>query len=401
MGKQPLTAKAVEAAQPTGKQYKITDPSTPGLYVLVHPNGSKYWRFRYWYNGRERLQALGVYPVISLKEARKKAAESRLLIARGDDPIEIARNERQLNDLNAAASFKAMANEWYQTKESGWSEGYARQVRAALNKDVVPVIGKQSVTNITPRDVLAILKKKEKRSPEQARKIRQWVGEVFKHAIILGLINNNPAENLAGAMKPRRPGHNAWIPLEQIPAFFEALQVVGSVKIKTFFHLLILTALRTAELRLMRWSWINLEDAVITLPAEVMKARRPHIVPLPRQAVELLRDQFTRSGHFEYVFPGRFTDGPLSPSATLKTIDRIGWKGRVTGHGFRTTFSTTLNNSGKYSPDWIEMALAHVPAGIRGVYNQALYLKQRRQMLQDYANAVDDVMAGRPSPLEP
>lgn len=401
MSKTPLTAKAVEAAQPTGKQYKITDPSTPGLYVLVHPNGSKYWRFRYWYSGRERLQALGVYPVISLKEARKKAAESRLLIARGDDPIEVARKERQLNDLNAAASFKAMANEWYQTKNSSWSEGYARQVRAALDKDVFPVIGKQSVTDITPRGVLAILKKKEKRSPEQARKIRQWIGEVFKHAIILGLINNNPAANLAGAMKPRRPGHNAWIPLEQIPAFFEALQIVGSVKIKTFFHLLILTALRTQELRLCRWKWINLDDATITLPAEVMKARRPHIVPLPRQAVELLRDQYTRSGHFEYVFPGRFTDGPLSPSATLKTIDRIGWKGRVTGHGFRTTFSTALNNSGRYSPDWIEMALAHVPGGIRGTYNQALYLKQRREMLQDYADAVDAVLEGRPSPLEP
>ncbi|HHW0160267.1 TPA: tyrosine-type recombinase/integrase, partial [Escherichia coli] len=166
-------------------------------------------------------------------------------------------------------------------------------------------------------------------------------------------------------------------------------------------HLLILTALRTQELRLCHWEWVNLEDATITLPAEVMKARRPHIVPLPRQAVALLQDQYTRSGHFEYVFPGRFMDGPLSASATLKTIDRIGWKGVVTGHGFRTTFSTTLNNSGRYSPDWIEMALAHVPAGIRGVYNQALYLKQRRQMLQDYADAVDAVLEGRPSPLEP
>lgn len=401
MSKTPLTAKAIEAAQPQDKPYKLTDSLTPGLFLLVHPNGSKYWRFRYWIDKKERLQAIGVYPLISLKEARKRATESRLLIAKGDDPIEVARKERQLNDLNAAASFKAMANEWYQTKVSSWSEGYAHQVRAALDKDVLSVIGKQSVTDITPRDVLSILKKKEKKSPEQARKIRQWTGEVFKHAIILGLINNNPAANLVGAMKPRRPGHNAWIPLEQIPAFFEALQVVGSVKIKTFIHLLILTALRTQELRLCHWEWVNLEDATITLPAEVMKARRPHIVPLPRQAVALLQDQYTRSGHFEYVFPGRFMDGPLSASATLKTIDRIGWKGVVTGHGFRTTFSTTLNNSGRYSSDWIEMALAHVPAGIRGVYNQALYLKQRRQMLQDYADAVDAVLEGRPSPLEP
>lgn len=401
MAKQPLTTKAIEAAQPQGKQYKITDASTPGLYILVHPNGSKYWRFRYWYGGKERLQALGVYPVISLKEARKKAAASRLLLANGDDPVEIARKDRQLNELNAVASFKSMAHEWYQTKEGGWSEGYARQVRAALDKDVIPMIGRQSVTSITPRDVLSVLKRKEKKSPEQARKIRQWVGEVFKYSIILGLINNNPADNLAGAMKPRRPGHNAWLPLEQIPAFFDALQVVGSVKIKTFFHLLILTALRTKELRSCRWEWVNLEAATITLPAEVMKARRPHIVPLSRQAVALLRDQHTRSGHFEYVFPGRFTDGPLSPSATLKTIERIGWKGRVTGHGFRTTFSTALNNSGRYSPDWIEMALAHVPGGIRGTYNQALYLTQRKAMMQDYADAVDSVLAGQPSPLEP
>ncbi|HHW0158347.1 TPA: tyrosine-type recombinase/integrase, partial [Escherichia coli] len=219
MSKTPLTAKAIDAAQPKDKPYKLTDSLTPGLFLLVHPNGSKYWRFRYWIDKKERLQAIGVYPLISLKEARKRATESRLLIAKGDDPIEVARKERQLNDLNAAASFKAMANEWYQTKVSSWSEGYARQVRAALDKDVLSVIGKQSITDITPRDVLSILKKKEKKSPEQARKIRQWTGEVFKHAIILGLINNNPAANLVGAMKPRRPGHNAWIPLEQIPAF--------------------------------------------------------------------------------------------------------------------------------------------------------------------------------------
>lgn len=148
MSKTPLTAKAIEAAQPQDKPYKLTDSLTPGLFLLVHPNGSKYWRFRYWIDKKERLQAIGVYPLISLKEARKRATESRLLIAKGDDPIEVARKERQLNDLNAAASFKAMANEWYQTKVSSWSEGYARQVRAALDKDVLSVIGKQSVSKI-------------------------------------------------------------------------------------------------------------------------------------------------------------------------------------------------------------------------------------------------------------
>lgn len=227
------------------------------------------------------------------------------------------------------------------------------------------------------------------------------IGEIFKFAVITELVNRNPVADLDSALKARRPGHNAWLQISEIPPFYKALERAGSVQIQTAIRLLILTALRTAELRLMRWEWVDLESATITLPAEVMKARRPHVVPLSRQAVELLQDQFTRSGYSAFVFPGRFMDKPLSASAILKALERIGYKALVTGHGWRTTFSTALNESGRYSPDWIEIQLAHVPKGIRGVYNQAAYLKQRRAMMQSYADAIDSILAGDGNPLEP
>ncbi|MDI0734300.1 tyrosine-type recombinase/integrase [Escherichia coli] len=401
MSKPALTAKAIEAAQPQDKPYKLTDSLTPGLFLLIHPNGSKYWRFRYWIDKKERLQAIGVYPLISLKEARKRAAESRLLIAQGIDPMEEARKEKAIDALNMAASFKTVAEDWLATRVSGWSENYTKQVRSALEKDVYPVLGKRSIVDITARDVLALLQKKERTAPEQARKLRQRIGEIFKFAVITELVNRNPVADLDTALKARRPGHNAWIQISEIPAFYKALERAGSVQIQTAIRLLILTVLRTAELRLMRWEWVDLESATITLPAEVMKARRAHVVPLSRQAVELLQDQFTRSGYSAFVFPGRFMDKPLSASAILKALERIGYKSIATGHGWRTTFSTALNESGRYSPDWIEIQLAHVPKGVRGVYNQAAYLKQRRQMLQDYADAIDSILAGDGNPLEP
>ncbi|HEI2694112.1 TPA: tyrosine-type recombinase/integrase [Escherichia coli] len=401
MSKTPLTAKAIDAAQPQGKPYKLTDSQTPGLFLLVHPNGSKYWRFRYWIDKKERLQAVGVYPLISLKEARKRATESRLLIAQGIDPMDLARKEKAIDALNAIASFKAVAEDWMATKVSGWSESYTKQVRSALEKDVYPVLGKRSIVDITARDVLALLQKKERTAPEQARKLRQRIGEIFKFAVITELVNRNPVADLDTALKARRPGHNAWIQISEIPAFYKALDRAGTVQIQTAILLLILTALRTAELRKMRWEWVDLQSATITLPAEVMKARRPHVVPLSRQAVELLQDQFTRSGYSAFVFPGRFMDKPLAASAILKALERIGYKSIATGHGWRTTFSTALNESGRYNPDWIELQLSHVPKGIRAVYNQAAYLKQRRAMMQDYADAIDSILAGDGNPLEP
>ncbi|MIB73866.1 DUF4102 domain-containing protein [Escherichia coli] len=402
MSKTPLTAKAIEAAQPHDKPYKLTDSQTPGLFLLVHPNGSKYWRFRYWMGKKERLRAIGVYPLISLKEARKRATESRLLIAQGIDPMEAARKEKAIDALNMAASFKTVAEDWLATRVSGWSESYTKQVRSALEKDVYPVLGRRSIVDITARDVLALLQKKERTAPEQARKLRARIGEIFKFAVITELVSRNPVADLDTALKARRPGHNAWIQISEIPAFYKALERAGSVQIQTAIRLLILSALRTAELRLMRWEWVDLESATITLPAEVMKARRPHVVPLSRQAVELLQDQFTRSGYSAFVFPGRFMDNkPLSASAILKALERIGYKSIATGHGWRTTFSTALNESGRYSPDWIEIQLAHVPKGVRGVYNQAAYMKQRRAMLQDYADAIDSILAGTGNPLEP
>lgn len=401
MSKTPLTAKAIESAQPQDKPYKLTDSLTPGLFLLVHPNGSKYWRFRYWIDKKERLQAIGVYPLISLKEARKRATESRLLIAQGIDPMEEARKEKAIDALNMAASFKTVAEDWLTTRVSGWSESYTKQVRTALKNDVYPVLGKRSIVDITARDVLALLQKKERTAPEAAHKLRQRIGEIFKFAVITELVNRNPVADLDTALKARRPGHNAWIPISEIPAFYKALDRAGTVQIQTAIRLLILTALRTAELRKMRWEWVDLESKSITLPAEVMKARRPHVVPLSRQAVELLQDQFTRSGYSAFVFPGRFMSKPLSASAILKALERIGYKSIATGHGWRTTFSTALNESGRYNPDWIELQLSHVPKGIRAVYNQAAYLKQRRAMMQDYSDAIDQILAGGGNPLEP
>lgn len=165
-----------------------------------------------------------------------------------------------------AASFKTVAEDWLTTRVSGWSESYTKQVRSALEKDVYPVLGKRSIVDITARDVLALLQKKERTAPEAARKLRQRIGEIFKFAVITELVNRNPVADLDTALKARRPGHNAWIPINEIPAFYKALERAGSVQIQTAIRLLILSALRTAELRLMRWEWVDLESATITLP---------------------------------------------------------------------------------------------------------------------------------------
>lgn len=221
---------------------------------------------------KEYLQAIGVYPLISLKEARKRATESRSLIANGINPVEEARKEKAIDALNMAAGFKTVAEDWLATRVSGWSESYTKQVRSALEKDVYPVLGKRSIVDITARDVLALLQKKERTAPEQARKLRQRIGEIFKFAVITELVNRNPVADLDSALKARRPGHNAWLQISEIPPFYKALERAGSVQIQTAIRLLILSALRTAELRLMRWEWVDLESATITLPAEVMKA---------------------------------------------------------------------------------------------------------------------------------
>ncbi|STJ85225.1 CPZ-55 prophage; integrase [Escherichia coli] len=171
---------------------------------------------------KEYLQAIGVYPLISLKEARKRATESRSLIANGINPVEEARKEKAIDALNMAAGFKTVAEDWLATRVSGWSESYTKQVRSALEKDVYPVLGKRSIVDITARDVLALLQKKERTAPEQARKLRQRIGEIFKFAVITELVNRNPVADLDSALKARRPGHNAWLQISEIPPFYQS-----------------------------------------------------------------------------------------------------------------------------------------------------------------------------------
>lgn len=186
---------------------------------------------------KEYLQAIGVYPLISLKEARKRATESRSLIANGINPVEEARKEKAIDALNMAAGFKTVAEDWLATRVSGWSESYTKQVRSALEKDVYPVLGKRSIVDITARDVLALLQKKERTAPEQARKLRQRIGEIFKFAVITELVDRNPVADLDSALKARRPGHNAWLQISEIPPFYKALERAGSVQIQTAIRL--------------------------------------------------------------------------------------------------------------------------------------------------------------------
>ncbi|EIM3525943.1 tyrosine-type recombinase/integrase [Serratia marcescens] len=383
----PLTDVKVRTAKPQDKPYKLTDGG--GLYLLVNTNGSRYWRMKYRVMGREKLLSIGVYPDISLAVARQKRDEARRALAQGNDPGAIKKAEKQAKKIAAENTFEAITREWHKAKADRWSLRYRDEIIDTFEKDIFPYIGLRPIAEIKPLELLETLKRMEKRGAlEKMRKVRQRCGEVFRYAIITGRAEYNPAPDLAGALAVHKKQHLPFLTAQELPDFLQSLAgYTGSIITKTATYLIMYTGVRTQELRFARWQDIDLDKAMWEVPAEHMKMRRPHKVPLSRQAISLLKQLQPITGHYPLVFIGRNDQRkPISKESINQVIELLGYKGRLTGHGFRHTMSTILHEQG-YDSAWVEMQLAHVDRNaIRGAYNHAQYLDGRREMMQWYAD---------------
>ncbi|MBK0018394.1 tyrosine-type recombinase/integrase [Kosakonia sp. S58] len=387
-----LNARQVDAAKPREKAYKLADGA--GLYLEVVPSGSRYWRMKYRFNGKEKRMAFGVYPAVSLAQARALRDEAKKKLAEGIDPSFAKKEEKLVRDVQLNNTFQAVALEWHGTNVSRWSEGYASDIIEAFNKDIFPYIGQQPVNEIKPLVLLNVLRRMEGRgATEKAKKVRQRCSEVFRYAIVTGRAEYNPAADLTSAMSGHESKHYPFLTVEELPDFFKALAgYTGSPLVVLAARLLILTGVRTGELRGAFWSEFDLEKAVWEIPTERMKMKRPHLVPLSTQALEIVQQLKVMSGQYPLVFPGRNDPRKTMSEASINQVfKRIGYTGKVTGHGFRHTMSTILHEEG-FNTAWIETQLAHVDKNaIRGTYNHALYLEGRREMMQWYADYIDNI----------
>ncbi|CFQ17178.1 phage integrase [Yersinia enterocolitica] len=380
-----LNARQVETVKPK----EMTDGG--GLYLEVSASGAKYWRMKYRYGGKEKRIAFGVYPHVSLADARQKRETAKKLLASGTDPAEVKKADKLAQRLSSENSFEAISREWHKAKADRWSLGYREEIMSTFEADIFPYIGKRPIAEITPLELLDVLQRIEKRGAlEKTHKVRQRCGEVFRYAIITGRAEYNPAPDLASALSTPKKQHYPFLSAEEMPYFIRDLEgYTGSIITKNAAKILMLTGVRTKEMRFATWQEIDLESGLWEIPAERMKMRRPHIVPLSTHVIALFKQLLPITGHYPYIFIGRNErKKPISKETVNQVIELLGYKGRATGHGFRHTMSTILHEQG-YDSAWIELQLAHVDKNsIRGTYNHAQYLEKRRDMLQWYADQI-------------
>lgn len=392
----PLTDTAVRKAKGREKPYKLADAG--GLYLLVNPEGRKYWRLKYRHAKRERVMALGVYPAVSLAEAREEREKAKRLLKQGKDPVSERKLQGHALEVSAANTFKRIAMQWIDNQRNQWTPDHADRVQQSLEKDVFPDLGNRPISEITAKELLTTLRKAEKRGAlETAQRVLQRCSAIYRYAIAAGLCENNPATDLKGALKsPKRTSRGA-IAATELPEFLERLDAYDKLRPETRLglRLLILTFVRPGELRAAEWTEFDLKKAEWRIPAERMKMRAPHIVPLSRQALEVIKELQPLTGHKRYLFPNQSKPSqPMSENTLLYAMYRLGYHSRATAHGFRATASTILNEQG-WRPDVIERQLAHAERNkVRAAYNRAEYLAERRQMMQAWADYLDAIKVG-------
>ena len=386
----PLTDSAIKVAKPKEKPYKLADGQ--GLYLEVMPNGSKLWRLKYSYAGKEKRLAFGAYPTVPLQLARRRRDEARQQLAEGIDPGELKKAEKQAQKVEAL-TFEALAREWHQYRTPRWAPSTAAKALAYLESDLLPALGKKPFESVTRPDLVALIRKIESRGAHNiAKKTRQWLNQIFRYGLARGVIEHNPATDLdVIAALPPPIKHHPHVTFAELPELLGKVETAKTHALtRGAIQLLALTAVRPGELRAAPWTEFDLDAATWTIPAVRMKARRAHVVPLPRQAVAILRQLHEITGKYPLVFAGRHdTSRPMSENTVNLALQAIGYKDRQTGHGFRHLLSTELNGRG-YNRDWIERQLAHGDQDeIRDTYNHATYLEQRREMMQAWADSID------------
>ena len=397
-----LSDAAVRNAKAKSKSYKMSDGD--GLFLLVMPTGSKYWRLKYFFAGKEKLLALGVYPEVSLGDARERRAQARKVLAAGNDPGEAKKEAKRLIYQKQANTFEVVTREWHQNRASKWTPLYAKKTLKRLETHVFPKLGTRPIADITAHELLSVMRKIEERGADIAHRVLQLCGQIFAYAVITQYAANNPAPSLRGALKPVVQESHAYIKPNELGEYLKNLEAYdGTLQTKLAMKFLLLTFVRTGELRGASWTEIDFDRAEWRIPAERMKMRELHIVPLSRQAIEILKELQPITGQWQYVFPNQHKPtGHMSENTILYALYRMGYHSRATGHGFRSTASTVLNEHG-FQPDVIERQLAHGERNkVRAAYNHAQYLPERRKMMQWWADYLDEVAAknSHPKPIK-
>ena len=388
-----LTATTIKTCKPKDKAYKLTDGG--GLYMLVSPRGGKWWRFDYRFQSKRKTLSMGVYPAVSLKDARDRRDEAKKQLANGMDPAIVRKSQK--HQQSQPNTFEAVAREWHAKFKPGWSDTHASRLLRLLERDIFPWLGSMPVSDVSSPLLLQTIRRIETRSLDTAHRAMQNCGQVFRYAIATGRQQNDPTHALKGAIPPIRDNHFASITHpEQIGPLLRAIEgYKGEFITQSALRLGPLVFVRPGELRHAEWSEINLEIGEWRIPSEKMKMGQPHIVPLARQSIVLLTDLQPLTGTGQYLFPSvRSLDRPLSENTINAALRRLGYtKDEMTGHGFRSMASTLLNEQG-WNRDHIERQLAHAERNkIRAAYNYADYLPERRKMMQAWADYLDTLKA--------
>lgn len=392
-----LTDLAIRKAKPAPKAQRLFDGG--GLYLEISPAGGKWWRWKYRYMGKEKRLSLGTYPDTGLADARSRRDDARKLLAAGVDPGEHRKAAKAASQERAGNSFEVVGREWFAKQRATWVASHAEKILLRLENDVFPWIGSKPIADITARELLATINRiADRGAVESAHRVLQNCGQIFRYAIATGRAERNPASDLRGALPKVKQSHRATITdPKAIGSLMRAIDTYqGSLVTKCALKLAPLLFVRPGELRHAEWSEIDLESAQWNIPAEKMKMREPHLVPLAIQAVEILRELQPLTGSGRFVFPSaRSPKRPMSDNAILSSLRRMGFaKEEMTGHGFRAMARTILDETLHFRPDYIEHQLAHAVRDPNGrAYNRTAFLAERRSMMQAWADYLSSLRA--------
>ena len=375
------------------KQFKLSD--TDGMYLLVTPNGGKCWRLKYRFDGKEKLLALGIYPEVSLIEARQRRDEARKQLSNGIDPGEVRKAQKAARGERAANSFEVVAREWHSKFSGTWSAGHADTIKERLEKEVFPYIGVRPIAEITPPELLTVISRMESRGAlGMSHRVRNYCSQIFRFAVATCKAERDIAGDLRGALPPVKFGHMAapTDPKDVAPLLRAIDEYNGFFVVKCALRLAPLVFVRPGELRKAEWSEIDLDAAEWNIPADRMKMKHAHLVPLSRQAVDIFRELQPFTGNGKFVFPcARSLSRPMSNNSINSALRRMGFdKEEITGHGFRAMARTILDEVLEFRPDIIEHQLAHAVRDPKGrAYNRTSHLAERRKMMQTWADYLD------------
>jgi integrase len=389
----PLTDISIKAAKPSAKPVKLFD--TGGLFLIVTPSGGKWWRLKYRFQGRAKTLSLGTYPLVGLKDAREKRDELRRQLAQGVDPGVV----RKAGKVVQANTFELLAEEWRGKFSRAWTPKHSERIAARLRANVFPWLGSKPIRDITAPELLAVARRIEARGAlEVAHRVLGYCGQIFRYAVATGRAERDPSGDLRGALPPVNSKHYASITdTKAIGALLRAIDgYQGHFVTRCALRLAPLVFVRPGELRAAEWQEFDLDNAEWRIPGSRMKMRTTHIVLLSRQAVAILRELYPLTGRGKYVFPSlRTGERPMSENTVNAALRRLGYdKSEMTGHGFRSMASTLLNEQG-WHHDAIERQLAHIERNaVRGAYNYAEHLPERRRMVQAWADFLDGLRSG-------